>query len=99
MFNAYDNGNQCNASYRQNNRMPTKAEQLQFLASSFNASVVERVTEFDSNSTKHACIKERTIFNLGIIIKPIPTPKGTINAECMFCSYCRKLIVNSSSLA
>lgn len=102
MFNSYEMGNNFpNVGYQNQShqRMPTKAEQLRFLVDSFSAKEVERVSDFDTTSTRHACSLERKIFKLGIIVKPLPSPKGTINAECMFCSCCKKLIVNTSSLA
>lgn len=104
MLNAYEMGNSYpNNGYqnqqRQNYRMPTKAEQLKFLIDCFDAKIVERVGDFETNSTRHACLNERKIFKLGVILKPIPSPKGAINAECMYCSYCKKLIINTSSLA
>lgn len=59
---------------------------------------VTRVDEFETQVARHICPGSNMISLIGKAIISVPTTKGIINAEYIFCNICKKLILNKSSI-
>lgn len=79
-------------------RMVTKKMLLDYIVGSLGAVEVVQVEDFETQRTRHICRGTREIKILDANVFNVPTPNGMVPVGVMYCPYCRKLIVNRSTL-
>lgn len=87
-------------NYQQENMgiAPTKQAIKDYVCLATGANSVEVIEEFETPRTRHICQGSSVIQLLDKRVIPVLTTKGMINVEVFFCCYCRKLIINRSSM-
>lgn len=77
---------------------PTKQAIRDYVCMFMGANSVELVDDFETLKARHICQGTTMIQLLDRRYVPVPTTKGMINVEVFFCTNCRKLIINRSSM-
>ena len=77
---------------------PTKKSIQDYVCLATNCNSVEVVDSFETLKTRHICQGTKDIRLISSSIIPTPTSMGMINVEVFYCPYCRKLIINKSSM-
>lgn len=77
---------------------PTAKGIVDYICMSLGTTDVTRADEFETQSTRHICPGERVIRIIQKNIFGVPTTKGMVYAEIIFCPNCGKLIINKNSI-
>lgn len=93
-YNAYQQG----FNERGHGGTVSRMDIIHYLSNYFCASEVVLVDEFETRMARHICQGTNIIQLLKVFVFYVPTVKGIVPVEIVYCNYCRKLIINKNSI-